>query len=209
MDLFHEHGYDRVTVEEIAARAGLTERTFFRYFTDKREVLFAGSEVLTQIILDAVRAAPPEIAPLDAAVAALEATGTMFEERRSLARKRSALILAHPELQERELIKLATLASSIADGMHTRAVPRPTARLIGETAMAIFRSAFERWVADTKAKHDFAQHVRATYADLRALSRRGQVAAVARAASSGEAKMRRWRTIPNVSPFSIAMRPVS
>ena len=167
MELFHERGYDRTTVEEIASRAGLTERTFFRYFADKREVLFSGSENLVKMILDAIEGAPATMLPLDAAVVGLEAASAMFDERRVQSRKRQALIVAHADLQERELSKLAALGASIATSLHERrGVARPTASLIGETAMAIFRSAFERWIEDGKNR-GFTHHVRTTFAELR------------------------------------------
>src|ERR1700689_1432070 len=111
LGLFAERGYGKTTVEDIAARAGLTERTFFNYFTDKREVLFAGSERFVEQVVAAVRAAPRSSPPPDAVLWAYESTSDFFEERRPFARKRSALIAAHPELQERELLKLMSLAA--------------------------------------------------------------------------------------------------
>src|SRR5476651_1917711 len=70
MELFQELGYARTTVEGIAARAGLTERTFFRYFTDKREVLFSGSADLERSIVEGIGGAPKTMAPLDVVAAA-------------------------------------------------------------------------------------------------------------------------------------------
>lgn len=57
LELYREHGYDSVTVTRIAERAGITRRSYFRYFPDKREVLFAGSERLPAAAADAVLAA--------------------------------------------------------------------------------------------------------------------------------------------------------
>ncbi|WP_224246253.1 TetR family transcriptional regulator [Hyalangium gracile] len=167
MELFQERGYDRTTVEEIAARAGLTERTFFRYFNDKREVLFSGSKELEKLIVDAIQSAPPAMAPLDTVATALEATTPGFEERRAYARKRQALIAEHAELRERELIKLSSLASAIADSLRARGVARPAASLIAEAGIAIFKNAFERWVEDTGEHGDLSHHVRAVLAELR------------------------------------------
>src|ERR1700726_1622547 len=101
MELFQERGYVETTVAEIADRAGLTERTFFRYFADKREVLFSGSAGLEKLLVDHVIGAAPGMAPLSAVSAALEATTPMFEERRAFARKRQRLIATHADLQER------------------------------------------------------------------------------------------------------------
>src|SRR6188768_2254389 len=159
MELFRERGFEQTTVVEIAERAGLTERTFFRYFTDKREVLFSGAERLKELLTASVASAPPGTAPLDAVATALEATGALFEERRDFARQRQELITTHPELQERELIKLSTLAASLADALRRRGVAEPSATLASEVGMAAFKLAFEHWVHDPKRK-DLAQHVR-------------------------------------------------
>src|SRR5215468_3605674 len=113
MELFQERGYGRTAVEDIAARAGLTERTFFRYFTDKREVLFAGSPQFQELIVGAVRGAPKTSAALDVVVGAWAQMSDFFDERRAFSRRRSALISAHAELQERELIKFTALAAAI------------------------------------------------------------------------------------------------
>src|SRR3954462_8877153 len=71
IELFGEIGYEQTTVAAIAQRAGLTARTFFRYFSDKREVLFNGSERLQQAMADAVGNAPPAASAVDAVAAAL------------------------------------------------------------------------------------------------------------------------------------------
>lgn len=168
MELFLERGYDRTTVGEIAAHAKLTERTFFRYFTDKREVLFSGSEELERTIIESIAQSPAEVPPLEVVARALEATAPLFEPRRGLARTRQALILGHTELHERELVKLAKLTSLVAGALHSRGVPEVTARLVAETGMTVFRNAFERWIATTK--HDLSHYVRATLTDLCALT---------------------------------------
>src|SRR5580700_9322679 len=120
--LFGERGFENTTVAEIAARAGLTERTFFRYFADKREVLFWGASSLQELLVDRLASAPDSAAPMDAVAVALEAVAVSFEPRRDYARKRQAVIVAHAELQERELIKLASLASATADALRRRGV---------------------------------------------------------------------------------------
>src|ERR1700710_2476728 len=123
LELYRERGFDETAVADIAARAGLTERTFFRYFADKREVLFGGSSQLRELLVGTIAAAPELTAPLDAVAAALEATSPMFEERRSFAKVRQAVIEAHPALQERELIKLASLTTAVAGALQRRGGP--------------------------------------------------------------------------------------
>src|SRR6266851_9963154 len=145
LDLYVERGFEQTTVAEIAGRAGLTERTFFRYFADKREVLFSGAGTLQELLVSAVASAPDSAAPIDAVAAALEAAGALLQERREFARQRQTIIAANPELQERELIKLASLASAMADALRQRGVGYSAASLAAEAGIAVFRIAFERW----------------------------------------------------------------
>lgn len=169
IELFEERGYDRTTVGDIAARADLTERTFFRYFTDKREVLFSGSEDLEKLIVAGVASAPKTMAPLDVVVTALAALSPLFEARRPMARQRQALILAHAELRERELIKSTKLAAALVASLRERGVPQATAALLAQTGTMLFHNAFERWIEDTK-KRDLAQHLQDALAELRQLA---------------------------------------
>jgi AcrR family transcriptional regulator len=145
--LYEERGFEQTTVVEIAKRAGVTERTFFRYFADKREVLFSGAGSLQDLLVTNVAAAPASTSPIDAVTAALEVAGALLQQRRDFARKRQAVITANAELQERELIKLASLAASMAAVLRTRGVGEPTASLAAEAGIAVFKVAFETWVS--------------------------------------------------------------
>lgn len=150
LELYGERGFENTTVAEIAKRAGLTERTFFRHFTDKREVLFAGSGGLREVLVDKVDEAPPTSTPIEVVVGALGEVATMFfEERRPLARRRQAVIAANEELLERELVKLAALATALAEALRRRGVAEPAASLAAEAGIAVFKVAFGRWVVAT------------------------------------------------------------
>ncbi|MGI4814516.1 MAG: TetR family transcriptional regulator, partial [Janthinobacterium lividum] len=128
LELFGEIGYEQTTVAAIAARAGLTARTFFRYFADKREVLFNGSERLQQSMVDALAQAPAEASAIDAITAALTKAGDFFDnDLRPFARLRSTVIAANMDLRERELIKLATLSAALAQALRERGVGEPDA----------------------------------------------------------------------------------
>ena len=146
LELYGERGFEQTTVAEIATRAGLTERTFFRHFTDKREVLFGGASMLKEWLLSAVADAPESAAPIDAIGAAVEAVGALFADRHELARRRQAIINANPDLQERELIKLASLAAALAEALRRRGVSAPAASLTAEAGIAVFKVAFARWI---------------------------------------------------------------
>jgi len=169
LDLYAERGFENATVAEIAARAGVTERTFFRYFADKREVLFGGSAALQELLVDAVAGAPESAAPIDAIAGALQAAGPMFEARHGRARQRQAVIAASAELQERELIKLATLAAALADALRERGTPAATATLSAEAGIAVFRVAFERWV-EKDNQQDLDALIRASMDELKAVT---------------------------------------
>ncbi|NGN63682.1 TetR family transcriptional regulator [Streptomyces sp. A7024] len=168
LELFGERGYDATTVKEIAERAGLTERTFFRHFADKREVLFGGT-TLQDGLVGTLAEIPEDTAPLAAVAATLEAAGELFDGRRDLVRQRQALIAAHPELQERELIKLATLGSALAAALRERGIAEPAASLAAEAGMAVFKVAFERWLEDAE-EQAFTQHLRDGFAGLKTLT---------------------------------------
>jgi AcrR family transcriptional regulator len=169
MELYGERGFEETTVAEIAKRAGLTERTFFRHFADKREVLFSGSELLVTSLAEAVVEAPDSAGALEAVAAALDVFATMLEGRRDFARQRQRIIEANVDLQERELIKMALLSAAIADALRQRGVADPTARLAAEAGIAVFRTAFARWVEDAEGP-DLPQVTADSLAELRALA---------------------------------------
>jgi AcrR family transcriptional regulator len=166
MELFGEQGLEQTTVAQIAGRAGLTERTFFRHFADKREVLFYGSETAQERLAAAIAAAPAGATPIEAVSAALEALAGMFEENPERVRARDAVIAAHPELRERELIKLAGMAATMAAALGERGVGEPVASLTAETGIAVLKVAFTRWVGDP-GRADLPVLIRESLAELR------------------------------------------
>ena len=169
LELYSERGFEQTTVAEIAARAGLTERTFFRHFADKREVLFAGAVGLQEFLVRTLASTPDSAAPIDAVAAAFEAAGALLQERRDYAWQRQAVIAANAELQERELIKLAALASAMTDTLRQRGVTDPAASLAAEAGIAVFKIAFERWAGGT-SQADLPQVIRESLDELKAVT---------------------------------------
>ncbi|HTU80370.1 MAG TPA: TetR family transcriptional regulator [Solirubrobacteraceae bacterium] len=167
--LYRERGFEQTTVAEIAERAGLTERTFFRHFADKREVLFAGANALQELLVSTVAEAPGSLAPIDAAAAGLEAAGALIQEGGEFARQRQAIITASAELRERELIKLASLATALAEALRGRGVEDPAASLTAEAGIAVFRVAFERYVGEPDGQ-DLPRLIRESLEELRAVT---------------------------------------
>jgi AcrR family transcriptional regulator len=169
LDLFVERGFDQTTVTEIASRAGLTQRTFFRHFADKREVLFGGAGVLQELLVNTLAAVPDSAPAIDAVAAALNAAATVLQERREYSRQRQAVIAANPELQERELIKLASLSAALADTLRQRGMADPAASLAAEAGIAVFRIAFERW-HDEANQREFPELVRESLDELKSVT---------------------------------------
>lgn len=169
LSLYLEQGFDQTTVAEIAERAGLTERTFFRHFADKREVLFSGGTTFQALITSTAAAADHNLAPLDAAMVGFEAVGAFFQDQRTLVQQRHSVIAANAELRERELIKLETLALALADTLRGRRVGDPAAGLIAEVAVAVFKVSFEVWVADAESR-DLTEVLRQSLGELRSLA---------------------------------------
>ncbi|GAA0606704.1 TetR family transcriptional regulator [Sporichthya brevicatena] len=168
LELYSEHGFEATTVAQIAERVGVTERTFFRYFADKREVLFSGAEALEEVMVAALAATPASTPALDQVAAALRAASDYFPPR-ELSRSRHEVITANADLRERELIKLARLSGALTDALRRRGVKEPAAGLAAETGMAVFKVAFARWVT-SRGRRTFADFVDEALAQLHDLA---------------------------------------
>ena len=170
LELYSEQGFDATTVAEIADRAGVTERTFFRYFTDKREVLFAAGHLWEDQIIAGIEDADRSLAPLDVVAAGLVAGASLLDERRAFALRRAAVLAATPSLQERELLKMTKLAEAITLTLGKRGVTDFDAQLAAETGVAAFRVAFARWIADGSDGLSLGEHITEAASALRALA---------------------------------------
>ena len=152
-DLFDEQGFERTTVTEIAQRAGLTQRTFFNHFADKREVLFGLASELQQAIVREIVAGPDPVAPLDAVLRALQAAAdTIFEERRAAVTRRHEIVEANPQLQERELSKQAALIDAIAAALRQRGLDPDSSLLAAGAGMLVLQTAMQRWTQPAESR---------------------------------------------------------
>jgi AcrR family transcriptional regulator len=167
-ELYAERGYEQTTAAEIAKRAGLTERTFFRHFADKRETFFAGAELLTNELQRAIDAASPELSAFETVRAAVAAIAVQLTNR-EFSQRRQRIIDANPELQERERAKLASLTTTLAVGLVKRGVTPTAATLVAELGIAVFRIAFERWI-DANESRAFTALVHDGFDQLRAVT---------------------------------------
>lgn len=172
VDLFTEQGYDATTVAEIAERAGVTRSTFFRHFTDKREVLVAGQETLSGLLAEGVAAAPREATPLQAVAAGLErASAAMGPLNRDLGPRLKAAVAASTELQERDALKSVGMAAAMTAALLARGVPDATAHLASELGVLAFKRGYAAWSEGERDADDgLARHAVAALDALRVAS---------------------------------------
>ena len=170
VDLFTEQGYDSTTVAQIAERAGVTRSTFFRHFSDKREVLVAGQETLSQLLAEGIAEAPESASPLEAVAAGLErASSAMGPMNRELGPRIKAAAAASTELQERDALKSVGLAAAMTTALIARGVPDSTAHLAAELGLLAFKRGYAQWSeGDRDDSEGLAQHALAALDDLRA-----------------------------------------
>lgn len=167
LELYRERGFDRTTTAEIAARAGLNERTYFRHFADKREVLFDGQAELRDELVREVAAAP-EGPPLHLLLHAFLQAKHILEENRDFSEPRCAVIAATPALRERELAKSADLTEAVAGALRERDVPERLAALAAQAGWAAFQQAADAWIADPATT--LGAHLHRAFDDLCTLS---------------------------------------
>lgn len=168
MELFYEKGYEGTTVEEIAQRAQLTQRTFFRHFSDKREVLFWGTEAFEGAVVEALRQVG-SADPLDRVIRAFESmAGEYFDSRAEAVKRRRRVIQSSPGLKEREGQKMARVVDAATGVLVADGVDPGTARFAVELGVLVFRRAFDRWAEAEGIP--LATLIRTTLGDLRGLT---------------------------------------
>jgi AcrR family transcriptional regulator len=168
LELYRERGFDQTTTAEIAARAGVNERTFFRHFPDKREVLFDGQAALRAALMQAVAEAPDGLQPLEILLCAFRKAGRILEDNRPFSEPRLEVIAVTPALRERELAKAASLTEAVAEALRQRDVDDRLASLAAQTGWAAFHHAAQAWIDDPSQSLD--AHLSRAFDDLRALS---------------------------------------
>ena len=186
LELYQKAGYEATTAAEIAARAGVTERTFFRHFADKREVLFEGEALLSDALTSAVRDAPPALGPWDTLFRAFRSVEQMFIDNRSFSEPRQRVIADSPALQERAQAKLSNLITALAAALRERGVPEPQANLAAQMGMAALAHAFASWLESPGA---LDEHLVRAFREVRDLSAPGtELARSARAIAKARSR---------------------
>lgn len=172
LELYASKGFEQTTAAEIAAAVGLTERTFFRYFADKREVIFGNQELFQKAFVDGIDSAFDGQAPLDiVAAAVISASGFFPPDRLPYSQRRGEIIAANHELQERELLKMAALGTAMAGALRERGIPEPAATLAAESGVTVFRVAFAEWLGSDGGR-SLGDIERTIFAELLALAGR-------------------------------------
>ena len=169
VELFTERGYDDTTVAQIAERAGLTKSTFFRHFSDKRELLVAGQQTLSTLLADGIADAPSDATPLEAVAGGLKrASSEMGPTNRELGPRIKAAVAASTELQERDALKSVGLAAAMTTALTDRGVPAPTAHVAAELGVLAFKQGYARWSeSDSTDDPGLAHHALAALGELR------------------------------------------
>jgi len=168
LELFCERGYDQTTAAAIAARAGVTERTFYRHFPDKRETLFDGGAAMQATLVEALAGAPAALAPMQALLAAFAAVGPLMEANQAFAAARQAVIAATPALRERELSKAAGMIAFLAAALEQRGTPPRLATLAAQAGMIAFDHAMKSWIDDPA--RPLGAHLAEAFTALQSLS---------------------------------------
>lgn len=170
IELFTEYGYDAVTITQIAERAGLTRRSYFRYFPDKREVLFAGSERLAPAVTKVLETTDRRAAPLDRIVTTLVDVGEQMIKHIGHAPDRRTIIASSNELTERERTKLAAVAQAITACFTGEGLDKAVAQLAGRIGVDLFQNAFDRYLDDSRSVVTWSSHLAHAVEDLSKLS---------------------------------------
>ena len=169
LELFRKHGYEATTTADIAAKAGVTERTFFRHFPDKREALFDGETEFRATLSDAVLGAPDGLNPLGALLWAFHSVEQMVEINQSFNQSRQRLIAQTPALQERVLTKTASVTNALAEALRRRGVGELQATLTAQVGMAAFNYAATAWLGDPDP--GLHEHLNKAFGEVRRLSK--------------------------------------
>jgi AcrR family transcriptional regulator len=168
LELYRDRGYEQTTAADIAGKAGVTERTFFRHFPDKREVLFDGDAAFSDALTSAVRRAPPALGPWDTLFLAFRSVEQIFVENRPFSEPRQRVIASSPALQERAMAKTRSLIAALTSALSERGVPARQASLAAQMGMAALSHAVAAWFGDDT--NDLEGHIARAFHDVRDLS---------------------------------------
>ncbi|GAB2467067.1 AcrR family transcriptional regulator [Conyzicola lurida] len=169
MHLFEQQGYAATTIPQITAHAGLTTRTFFRHFADKREVLFLRDREFLAVVRQSLVSLPAGLGPVELVREGLAAISPAFAAWREPVARRRAILAAEDQLRERELLKSARLGDAVSDALVERGVSGADARLLAPLSVLVFNAALDDWL-DADDESALADHLASTWSRLAGLA---------------------------------------
>ncbi len=142
-----DQGFAATTVPQIAARAGLTTRTFFRHYTDKRDVLFSGEEELPDVVAQVFSQAAPDLSPIDVVMHGLQTViAPRLQDHHADLRTRRDIVRSDKGLQERDAYKLASLGHAATAGFTDRGLSPLYAATAASIAVGVYDIAVNLWL---------------------------------------------------------------
>jgi AcrR family transcriptional regulator len=182
LELFRDRGYEQTTAAEIAARAGVTERTFFRHFADKRDVLFDGEAAFSEALTAAISNAHAALGPWETLLVAFDSVKQMFVANRPFTEPRHQVIAAAPALQERAMAKRQALAAAVTSALCKRGIAETDANLVAWMGMAASSYGVAAWFKDSST--DLGEHMRRAFQQASRLAQLNAAQARTKAKSS-------------------------
>jgi AcrR family transcriptional regulator len=148
MALFLTQGFEATTLDQIAAAADISRRSFFHHFASKEDLVFAWQDSFCGALIQALSHRPDDEPPIDAAIGALVATLGSFD--RDQAEAIARFVEETPALRDREQVKYALMEQALAEALARRpgapADPLET-RLVAMVVIGAMRVAGESWRA--------------------------------------------------------------
>jgi mycofactocin system transcriptional regulator len=152
--LFEARGFEHVTVDEIAAAAGIGRRTFFRYFPSKNDIPWGAFETELERMRARLKACPPEVPLMDAIRLALVDFNRVSPAQVPMHRRRMELILRVPTLLAHSTLRFTAWREVIAEFVAERTGLRPgelAPQAIAHAVLGVAVAAYEHWLDDQSA----------------------------------------------------------
>jgi mycofactocin system transcriptional regulator len=169
LDLFTLRGFEQVTTDEVADAAGISRRTFFRYYATKADAVWGDFSAHVGRLEALLAATDPAVPVLAAVCAAYVEVNDYAEGDLPLLRERMQLILTEPALLAHSQLRYGEVDRVVARYVAARSGATPAdlvPRLVAATTRAAATTAFEAWLADERST--LGGHLRAAFAELTA-----------------------------------------
>ena len=173
LELFAEQGYAAVTVGKVAAAAGVGERTLYRYFADKADLLFVEDEQLRATLRSALEQQPDGQPPFTMLRAASAAVARVLQGRREQVARRARVNASSTALSARDRAKRGAWEALLADELSRLGVPPAQAALLGRIGVACHDQALTRWLEQDRPRRSLDGELDAAFTQLASLAAEG------------------------------------